>query len=237
MLDIGWTELLVIGVILIVVVGPKDLPPMLRAFGKMTSNLRKMAGEFRSQFDEALRETEMDDVRKTIADVQKLNPSNALRDAINPLRQMGNEIRTDIEKATRVDKPTQATALNGDVPPVEKPDVEAQKTVEGVIPAEQPAPVTVPTPAMTLPSTPPAMGAPAASATATADAPGSKPAKAARKSTRQPTTVAETPAAKPVRPARSRVVAGAVAEPAPAQPKAAPRKRAAKQAETPKDKA
>src|SRR3546814_3741026 len=61
----GWTELLVIGVVLIVVVGPKDLPPMLRAFGKMTGNLRKMAGDFRNQFDEALRETEMDDVRRS----------------------------------------------------------------------------------------------------------------------------------------------------------------------------
>mgnify|MGYP006156745257 CR=1 FL=1 len=55
MLDIGWTELLVIAVILIVVVGPKDLPPMIRAFGKMTKRLRQTAGEFRAQFDEALR--------------------------------------------------------------------------------------------------------------------------------------------------------------------------------------
>src|SRR5690606_41922010 len=97
MLDIGWTELLVIGVVLIVVVGPKDLPPMLRAFGKMTGNLRRMAGEFRSQFDEALRETEMDDVRKTIADAQKLNPTNALRDAINPLPPIGQETRIHLE--------------------------------------------------------------------------------------------------------------------------------------------
>lgn len=228
MLDIGWTELLVVGIILIVVVGPKDLPPMLRAFGKMTSNLRKMAGEFRSQFDEALRETEMDDVRKTIADVQKLNPSNALRDAINPLRQMGNEIRTDIEKATRVDKPAQASA--GDAPQVAKPDVEAQKTVEGVIPAEQHAPVSVPAPAMTLPSTPPSM--PVAPSPATADA---KPAKAARKSSKPAASVAEPEPAKAAKPKRTRAAATAVAEPA--QPKPAPRKRPAKQAETPKDEA
>ncbi|MEH6692848.1 MAG: Sec-independent protein translocase protein TatB [Pseudorhizobium pelagicum] len=228
MLDIGWTELLVVGIILIVVVGPKDLPPMLRAFGKMTSNLRKMAGEFRSQFDEALRETEMDDVRKTIADVQKLNPSNALRDAINPLRQMGNEIRTDIEKATRVDKPAQASA--GDAPQVAKPDVEAQKTVEGVIPAEQPAPVSVPAPAMTLPSTPPSM--PVAPSPATADA---KPAKAARKSSKPAASVAEPEPAKAAKPKRTRAAATAVAEPA--QPKPAPRERPAKQAETPKDEA
>lgn len=108
MLDIGWTELLVIAIVLIVVVGPKDLPPMLRAFGKMTSNLRKMAGDFRTQFDEALREADMDDVRKTISDAKSLNPANALRDAINPLRQMGQEIRDDLQKATAVPKTSES---------------------------------------------------------------------------------------------------------------------------------
>ncbi|MET3612797.1 sec-independent protein translocase protein TatB [Rhizobium aquaticum] len=101
MLDIGWTELLVIAIVLIVVVGPKDLPPMLRAFGKMTKRLRVMAGEFRQQFDEALREAELDDVRQTFSDAQKLNPVNSLKDALNPLRQMGNEIRSDIQNAAK----------------------------------------------------------------------------------------------------------------------------------------
>ncbi|HWU64113.1 MAG TPA: Sec-independent protein translocase protein TatB [Ensifer sp.] len=101
MLDIGWTELLVIAIVLIVVVGPKDLPPMLRAFGKMTKRLRVMAGEFRQQFDEALREAELDDVRQTFSDAQKLNPVNSLKDALNPLRQMGNDIRSDIQNATK----------------------------------------------------------------------------------------------------------------------------------------
>ncbi|MGV8937111.1 MAG: Sec-independent protein translocase protein TatB [Allorhizobium sp.] len=130
MLDIGWTELLVIAVVLIVVVGPKDLPPMLRAFGKMTTRLRKTAGEFRSQFDEALREADMDDVRKTIGDVQRLNPSNALREAMNPLRQMGNDIKADLKKATTPDtfppdpnvvKPIGETAVpmtSADLPPL-----------------------------------------------------------------------------------------------------------------------
>jgi len=105
MLDVGWTELLVIAVVLIVVVGPKDLPPMLRAFGKMTTRLRAMAGEFRSQFDEALKEAELDDVRKTIGDAQKLNPMNSIRDAINPLRQTANEIKADLQRAATVETP------------------------------------------------------------------------------------------------------------------------------------
>ncbi|ARO29900.1 MULTISPECIES: Sec-independent protein translocase protein TatB [unclassified Rhizobium] len=134
MFDIGWTELLVIAVVLIVVVGPKDLPPMLRAFGKMTQRARKVAGEFRAQFDEALREAELDDVRQTISDAHKLNPVNSLREAMNPLRQMGNEIKADLQKAT-------ATAENKtEVPP---------------------AAVSAPTPSMSLPETPPLVPAPA----------------------------------------------------------------------------
>ena len=105
MLDIGWTELVVIAIVLIVVVGPKDLPPMLRAFGRMTTKLRGMASEFRQQFDEALREADLDDVRKTISDAQSLNPANALRDAMNPLRQIGNDIKSDLQKAATPDKP------------------------------------------------------------------------------------------------------------------------------------
>ncbi|WP_429817052.1 Sec-independent protein translocase protein TatB [Ensifer sp. B1-9] len=111
MLDIGWTELVVIAIVLIVVVGPKDLPPMLRAFGRMTAKMRGMASEFRQQFDEALREADLDEVRKTISDAQSLNPANALRDAMNPLRQIGNEIKSDLQKAATPDKPvTTATA-------------------------------------------------------------------------------------------------------------------------------
>ncbi|MGO4436908.1 Sec-independent protein translocase protein TatB [Rhizobium sp. RAF56] len=109
MFDIGWTELLVIAVVLIVVVGPKDLPPMLRAFGKMTTRARKVAGEFRAQFDEALREADLDDVRQTIADAQKLNPMNTLREAMDPLRQMGHDIKADLQRSTTVDAPPAAT--------------------------------------------------------------------------------------------------------------------------------
>ena len=100
MLDVGWTEILVIAIVLIIVVGPKDLPQMLRTFGRMVSKMRGMASDFRQQFDEALREADLDDVRKTIGEAQKLNPLNTIRDAVNPLRQMGDEIKSDLQKAT-----------------------------------------------------------------------------------------------------------------------------------------
>lgn len=106
MLDVGWTEILVIAVVLIIVVGPKDLPQMLRTFGRMMTKMRGMASDFRHQFDEALREADLEDVKKTIGDAQKLNPLNTIREAVNPLRQMGNDIRSDLQKATSSVSPT-----------------------------------------------------------------------------------------------------------------------------------
>lgn len=100
MLDVGWTEILVIAIVLIIVVGPKDLPQMLRTFGRMMSKMRGMASDFRQQFDEALREADLEDVKKTIGEAQKLNPLNTIRDAVNPLRQMGDEIKADLQKST-----------------------------------------------------------------------------------------------------------------------------------------
>ena len=102
MFEIGWSELLVIGVVLIVVVGPKDLPKMLRTFGKTTTQLKKMAGDFRRQFDEALREAELDEVRDNL---KSMNPTKDLRTAMNPIRAVGDEIRSSLMAATKAPEP------------------------------------------------------------------------------------------------------------------------------------
>lgn len=123
MLEVGWSEILVIALILIIVVGPKDLPGMLRTFGRMASRVRGMANEFRSQFDEALREAELDDVRKGLNEVNKLNPANSLRDAINPIRKLGEDIKSDLRKATDMkDEPSASVATPA---AVDKADDEA----------------------------------------------------------------------------------------------------------------
>jgi sec-independent protein translocase protein TatB len=70
MFDIGWSELLVIAVVAIVVVGPKDLPKLMRSFGHYAGKLRRAASDFQRQFDEAMRESELDEVRKTIESVR-----------------------------------------------------------------------------------------------------------------------------------------------------------------------
>ena len=68
MFDIGWSELLVIGVVAIVVVGPKELPRLMRTFGHYTGKLRAMASDFQRQFEDAVRDSEIDEVRKAMQD-------------------------------------------------------------------------------------------------------------------------------------------------------------------------
>jgi len=69
MFDIGWTELLFLGVLAILVVGPKDLPRMMRTIGQYTAKIRGAAREFQRSFDEMARESELDELRKQLADV------------------------------------------------------------------------------------------------------------------------------------------------------------------------
>ncbi len=141
MLDIGWSEILVVAIVAILVVGPKELPGMLRTFGRAMTKLRSMANEFRGQFEEALKEADLDDVRKGLSSVQKLNPVNTLRDAIDPLRQMGKDIKTDIQKATKVDPPAEKPAV---APAAETSAVAAAPATKPTDTAEAAAPTILP---------------------------------------------------------------------------------------------
>ncbi|MBU0738770.1 MAG: Sec-independent protein translocase protein TatB [Alphaproteobacteria bacterium] len=246
MLDIGWTELLVIAVILIVVVGPKDLPPMIRAFGKMTKRLRQTAGEFRAQFDEALREAELDDLKNSVNDIRSLNPANTIRETLNPLRQMGQEIKSDLERSTRL-YPKSAPLDNGyednsilpemplglGEPPEElKPVVQQPVAPAAVAQPASPAPAATAAPAPAaaaaapaVAATAPATSAPAATPVVAKKTAARKPAakapvaiKAPAKSTKTvPVAVEANPAAKTAKPKPATVgAASAKAKAAPA---------------------
>lgn len=71
MFDIGWSELLLIGVVALIVIGPKELPGVLRAVGQWTGKIRRMAAEFQGQFQEAMREAEMADLKKQVDDISE----------------------------------------------------------------------------------------------------------------------------------------------------------------------
>jgi sec-independent protein translocase protein TatB len=112
MFDIGWSEMLVIAVVLIVVVGPKDLPRMLRAFGKTTAKLRSMAGDFQRQFNEALKEAELEDVKKSVDELRGLNPANEIRKQLNPFEQAAADVRAGLDTL----KPASSTTESPSAP-------------------------------------------------------------------------------------------------------------------------
>jgi sec-independent protein translocase protein TatB len=87
MFDIGWSELLVIAVVALIVIGPKELPSVLRTVGQWTTKIRRMAGEFQSQFQEALREAEMADLKKHADDLNKA--AQSLTKPLDPSDYLG----------------------------------------------------------------------------------------------------------------------------------------------------
>ena len=206
MLDIGWTELMVVAVILIVVVGPKDLPPMIRAFGKMTKRLRQTAGEFRAQFDEALREAELDDLKNSVNDIRSLNPANTIRETLNPLRQMGQEIKSDLERSTR---------------PASTPVSSTQGVGENTILPDVPLGLGEPPEELKPGAQPPAAATASAAATATATAPAtsapaaiSQPPAAKKTASRKPVVKADAPAKAAEKSAKTSSAAAVAAMPA-----------------------
>ena len=78
--------MLVVAIIAIVFVGPKELPGMLRTFGRIIKKVRGMAGEFQTQFNDALEEAELDGLKDSINDVKSLDPTKAIKDKLNPLK-------------------------------------------------------------------------------------------------------------------------------------------------------
>src|SRR5213082_4181587 len=71
MFEIGWSELVLIGVVALIAIGPKELPGVLRMVGQWMGKARKMASEFQGQFQEAMREAEMADLKKTFDEVKE----------------------------------------------------------------------------------------------------------------------------------------------------------------------
>jgi sec-independent protein translocase protein TatB len=105
MFDIGWTELLVIACVAIIVVGPKDLPRMLRTLGQTMGKVRRMSREFQSTFNDALREAEQ---QADITDMKKQVDDAA---NFNPLGDLKKSIEEDMSKVTG--KPKSAAAKSG----------------------------------------------------------------------------------------------------------------------------
>jgi sec-independent protein translocase protein TatB len=124
MFDIGWSELVVIAVVALIAIGPKELPGVLRMVGQWMGKARKMAAEFQGQFQEAMREAEMADLKKSFDEV---------REAASGLTSGGGlmtSLQKDVTEALRiddVDKRAEATATAAIEPPASPTTPEAPK--------------------------------------------------------------------------------------------------------------
>jgi sec-independent protein translocase protein TatB len=96
MFDIGWSELVLIGVVALIAIGPKELPGVLRMVGQWMGKARKMAAEFQGQFQEAMREAEMADLKKSFDEVKEAASGFAGNNLMTSLQK-------DVSDALRVD--------------------------------------------------------------------------------------------------------------------------------------
>jgi sec-independent protein translocase protein TatB len=110
MLDIGWTEMLVIAVLALIVIGPKDLPGALRTVGQWVRKARSLAREFQSGIDEMVREAELDEARKTLESTRRSNIAKTIKDNVDPEGELSAEAKSVEEtarSASRLDDPNE----------------------------------------------------------------------------------------------------------------------------------
>ena len=104
MFDISWSEFLLIGVVALVFIGPKELPAVMRTIGQWTRRLRSMAADFQSQFQEAIREAEMADLKKHVDEMtQGVKNYDPLKDVRSDFEAAATEVKTAVETPVAAD--------------------------------------------------------------------------------------------------------------------------------------
>jgi sec-independent protein translocase protein TatB len=114
MFDIGWSEIAVIAVVALIAIGPKELPGVLRMVGQWMGKARKMAAEFQGQFQEAMREAEMADLKKSFDEVKEAASGFTTGNLMTSLEK-------DVSKALDIDVLDKPVVSATDVPAVEPP--------------------------------------------------------------------------------------------------------------------
>lgn len=128
--EIGASELMVIAAVALIVVGPKDLPALMRKVGKVMTHMRGMAAEFRNSFDEMARESELDDLRREVEALRTgttINPVSA--DIDQSFRNLDDDMRSK-PQMTRLDA--------GATPLTQSAEANAETSLVTVEPEQEP---------------------------------------------------------------------------------------------------
>jgi sec-independent protein translocase protein TatB len=147
MFDIGWSEFAVIAVVALIAIGPKELPGVLRMVGQWVAKARKMAGEFQGQFQEAMREAEMADLKKSFDEVKEAATGFASGNMMTSLEK-------DVSAALSIDDKPVASIDDNPVASIETPALDSPSALTEpaasapmvITPPSEPAAVTTETP-------------------------------------------------------------------------------------------
>ena len=176
MFDIGWSELAVIAVVALVVIGPKDLPRVLRTVGQWVAKARAVARDFQNSVDEMAREADLQDVKKQIDELRQTNvsaliekhvdPKGELREAFEPPKELSHdpfsvypaETTPPTTDPAPTDNAIQAPGgyvppeetVAADTPPAAVPDVPPPVTAAEVAPPPAPEPPAAKPPAASV---------------------------------------------------------------------------------------
>jgi sec-independent protein translocase protein TatB len=129
MFDFAWSELMVIGAVALVVIGPKDLPKALKTAGILVRRARGMAREFQNSVEDMIREAELDDVRKTVQEATRFDLDKKIQNTIDPDGQLRQPLIAEpatpapaalAKPEPAADKPLEAVASQ-DPPPLSEP--------------------------------------------------------------------------------------------------------------------
>jgi sec-independent protein translocase protein TatB len=132
MFDIGWSELVIIAIVALIAIGPKELPGVLRMVGQWMGKARKMASEFQGQFQEAMREAEMADLKKSFDEVKDVATGMSPGNVMTSLQKDVN----DALQLPDLDKPVDSQVEISIAESVVTPTTPAEPTPETFVEAE-----------------------------------------------------------------------------------------------------
>lgn len=99
--DIGWSEMAVIAILALIVIGPRDLPRVMKTVGQWMRKARSVTREFQSSVDEMIREADLEDARKALRSAETINPETLVSDTVDPAGTMAEEMRDVAREANR----------------------------------------------------------------------------------------------------------------------------------------
>lgn len=185
MFDIGWSELAVIAVVALVVIGPKDLPKVLRTVGQWVAKARAVARDFQNSVDEMAREADLQDVKKHIDDLRNTNVSSLIEKHVDPKGELREAFEPPKELSHdpfAVDPAKPANTIHGPAPyepppPYDPPPAESVLPIAGADTPVAATEATAPIPAAPIPAAPvPDVPPPVSDTTAPAPKPPTTPA-------------------------------------------------------------